>query len=420
MKYSRQKGTKDLYGEEILKWQAVEEKIRSVCKSFNITEIRTPVFESTDLFVRSVGDDSDIVNKEMYTFKDRGDRSITLRPENTAGVVRAYIENGMGSMPSPVKLWYLSNVYRYEKMQKGRYREFNQFGVEMFGSSSEFADVEAISIPYTLFKKLGIEDEVSLNINSIGCKECRAKYITALKEYISKNIENMCEDCQRRFVQNPLRIIDCKEEKCKKYLEEKPIIVDYLCEECSNHFAKVKELLEEQNIKYTVDPDIVRGLDYYNRTVFEFISKSLSLTVCGGGRYDGLVSECGGEDTPAVGFGLGMERLILLLDSLEKNKMQKKIDVYIAALGEEQRKFAYNLANKLREEDLTVDVDISSRSYKAQMKYANKMNAKYTITLGEDELKTKIVTLKNMEDKEKSFTCDLDFKSIAKAIKMFK
>lgn len=419
MKYSRQKGTKDVYGEDILKWQAVEEKIRKVCKNFNVKEVRTPVFEATELFTRSVGDDSDIVNKEMYTFKDRGDRSITLRPENTAGVVRAYIENGMGSMPSPVKLWYLSNVYRYEKMQKGRYREFNQFGIEMFGSEDAFADVEAIKIAYSLFEELGIKNEVSLNINSIGCQECRKKYVEALKEYIAKYIDNMCDDCKRRYVQNPLRIIDCKEEGCKEYLKNKPLIVDYLCKDCKEHFDKVKEILDNLEIKYTIDPDIVRGLDYYNRTVFEFISNSLGLTVCGGGRYDTLVEKCGGQHTPAVGFGLGMERLLLLLDELNKNNVEDKIDVYIASLTDATRVPAYVLADMLRRNNISCDVDITNRSLKAQMKYANKINARYTITLGEDEISSKIVTLKNMQDKDKSFTCDLDANVIAKALKVF-
>ncbi len=419
MKYSRQKGTKDICSLEILKWQNVEEKIRSVCNAFNIKEIRTPVFEATELFTRSVGDDSDIVNKEMYTFKDRGDRSITLRPENTAGIVRAYIENGMGSMPSPVKLWYLSNVYRYEKMQKGRYREFNQFGVEIFGAEDAFADVEAIKIANTLFEKLDLKEEITLNINSIGCKECRAKYVESLKEYVAKNIENMCDDCKRRYEQNPLRIIDCKEEKCKNYLANKPVILDYLCEDCKAHFEKVKSILDSLNIKYEINPDIVRGLDYYNRTVFEFVSKSLGLTVCGGGRYDTLVEKCGGVHTPAVGFGLGMERLILLLEELSKNNVEDSIDVYVASLDENSKMQAYILASELRNYNIAVDADISNRSLKAQMKYANKINAKYTITIGEEELNNKIVTLKNMQDKEKSFTCELDAKVIAKAVKLF-
>ena len=419
MKYTRQKGTKDVYGEDILKWQRVEEKIRKVCKNFNVKEVRTPVFEATELFTRSVGDDSDIVNKEMYTFKDRGDRSITLRPENTAGVVRAYIENGMGSMPSPVKLWYLSNVYRYEKMQKGRYREFNQFGIEMFGSEDAYADVEAIRIAYSIFKELGIENEISLNINSIGCPECRKKYVEALKEYIGKYIDNMCDDCKRRYEKNPLRIIDCKEETCKEYLKEKPVIVDYLCEDCKEHFEKVKHILNNLGIDYKVDPDIVRGLDYYNRTVFEFISNSLGLTVCGGGRYDTLVEQCGGIHTPAVGFGLGMERLLLLLDELNKNNVEDTVDVYIAALTDEVRIPAYILADLLRSKGISCDIDISNRSLKAQMKYANKINARYSITIGEDELKSGMVTLKDMNDKGNSFTCDLDANVIAKAVKIF-
>ncbi|MEG0282809.1 MAG: histidine--tRNA ligase [Clostridia bacterium] len=417
MKYLKPKGTKDIYLEEMAKWQNVESKIREVAKEYNMSEIRTPVFESTELFTRSVGDETDIVNKEMYTFEDRGGRSITLRPENTAGVVRAYIENGMSSAPSPVKLWYLSNVYRYEKMQKGRYREFNQFGVEILGSASYMADVEAILIPLALFKKLDILDEVTLNINSIGCTACRAKYIEKLKSFLKDNLDEMCSDCKVRFYKNPLRIIDCKQKKCKEILQNKPNITDYLCEDCSNHFEKVKETLDSLNVKYNINPDIVRGLDYYNRTVFEYVSNTLDLTVCGGGRYDTLVELCQGPKTPAVGFGLGMERLILLLDDLEKNKIQKELDIYITYLSEKEEKTAYKLATDIRAHGLSVEVDILGRSFKAQMKQADKLNAAYTIALGEDEISNNIVNIKNMQNKEESFTADLDANVIAKAVK---
>lgn len=291
MKYSKAKGTKDIIFDECQKWQKLEEIIRDICKKYNINEIRTPVFENTELFTRSVGDETDIVKKEMYTFEDKGGRSITLRPEGTAGVVRSYIENGMGSLPTPVKLWYNINVYRYEKMQKGRYREFNQFGIEFFGAESYLADFEAIMVGYMLFEKIGLLDRITLNINSIGCTECRKKYIDVLKEYIGKYIETMCEDCKVRFEKNPLRIIDCKEERCKEILKDAPSILDYLCDDCKEHFERIKELLDVNNIKYKINSNIVRGLDYYNRTVFEFVSDKNGVTLCGGGRYDMLVTQ---------------------------------------------------------------------------------------------------------------------------------
>ena len=297
MKISKQKGTRDIYGKDLKIWQYIEENIRDICNTYNVKEIRTPVFEATELYSRSVGDDTDIVNKEMYTFTDRGGRSITLRPELTAGVVRAYIENGFSSMITPIKLWYEANMYRYEKMQKGRYREFTQFGVEFFGSESYLADIEVILLANTLFKKLNIADKVVLNINSIGCTTCRKEYIKALKDYVKPNLDSMCETCRTRYEKNPLRMLDCKEENCKKILKNAPELTEYLCEECKTDFENLKKMLTELDIKYVVDSRIVRGLDYYNKTVFEFVSKDLDLTVCAGGRYDRLVEYLGGNST---------------------------------------------------------------------------------------------------------------------------
>lgn len=410
MKLTKQKGTKDLFFDEVNIWQYIESKIREIALVYNLNEIRTPVFEATELFARGVGDETDIVNKEMYTFLDKGGRSITLRPELTAGVVRAYIENGFDSMPSPVKLWYAGNMYRYEKMQKGRYREFSQFGVEIFGSSSYLADVETILISYNLFEKLGLKDKLSLNINSIGCSECRKAYIDKLKEYLKPNLDNMCDTCKTRFEKNPLRILDCKEAKCKKYLADAPMITDNLCEECKTDFENLKRALDNANIEYTVDKNIVRGLDYYNKTVYEYISKDLGLAVGGGGRYDKLVEVLGGNPTPAVGFGLGMDRIQLLLKEYNLcNNLKENIDIYFAIMDENAYSKLYSVIYDLRNKGYKVDYDISAKSIKAQMKYANKQNAKYVCIIGEEEVNNNTCTLKNMEtgeQKQVSLNCE--------------
>ena len=392
----KQKGTKDIFFEEIELWEKIEENIKEICNEYNIKQIRTPIFEATELFARGVGDETDIVNKEMYTFLDKGGRSITLRPELTAGVVRAYIENGFSSRISPVKLWYTGTMYRYEKMQKGRYREFSQFGVEIFGSKSILADVEVISVACKLFEKLGILDKLTLNLNSIGCKECRANYIKALKEYLSDKIDGMCEDCKVRYNKNPMRIIDCKQEKCQDIKKGLPIILDYLCEDCKKDFEDLKQILNELNIKYKIDPNIVRGLDYYNKTVFEFISEDLNLAVGGGGRYDGLVENLGGNSTPAVGFGLGMDRIVLVMQEYIKQEL-KRPDIYFLTTTKEQFVCANILASKLRNRGKIIETNISDRSFNAQLKYANKIKAKYLIVIGDEELENKIIELKDMD-----------------------
>lgn len=397
MNIARQKGCKDVLPDESKIWQYVESNIRDICKSYNIHEIRTPVFEATELYARGVGDETDIVNKEMYTFLDKGNRSITLRPELTAGVVRAYIENGMSSkMQSPVKLWYTGNMYRYEKMQKGRYREFSQFGFEVFGSASYIADIETIRVSYELLKNLKLSDKVNLNINSIGCKECRKEYINKLKEYIKPYLNDMCDTCKIRYEKNPLRMLDCKEEKCSKILKNAPVITECLCEDCKKDFEKVKKALEGLNIPYSVDTKIVRGLDYYNKTVYEYVSNDLGLAVGGGGRYDELVSSLGGVKTPAVGFGMGMDRIIILLKEygLDKNIVDK-VDVYFLT-DESTYIKAQEYVDKLRNIGFVVETNISNRSFNAQFKYANKIGANFIVIIGEDELKNNNCSIKNM------------------------
>ncbi len=399
MKITKQKGTKDIYFDEIKVWQYIEKNIREICDSYNLSEIRTPVFEATELFARGVGNDTDVVNKEMYTFLDKGNRSITLRPELTAGVVRAYIENGMSSLISPVKLWYMGNMYRYEKMQKGRYREFSQFGVEIFGSESYLADIETISVSYALLKKLNLADKVELSINSIGCSDCRAEYIKILKAYLAPRLDEMCDTCKIRYDKNPLRMLDCKEEKCKEINKDAPMITDHLCDDCKANFEDLQKMLQELNIPYVIDKRIVRGLDYYNRTVYEYTSKDLGLAVGGGGRYDKLVSELGGSNTPAVGFGIGMDRLAILLKEYNLvNDLNSDVDLYFAVIEKDAYKKAKSIATEFREKGYKIDIDISEKSFKAQLKYADKINAKYVCIIGEEELKNNTCIIKYMRD----------------------
>lgn len=417
MKITRQKGTRDFYLDEVNIWQHVEETIRKITYEYHMGEIRTPVFEATELFARGVGDGTDIVNKEMYTFEDKGGRSITLRPELTACVVRAYIENGLHSVTSPLKFWYIANMYRYEKMQKGRYREFAQFGVEIFGTKSYLADIEAMMVSYELFRRLGIAEKLELSINSIGCASCRGKYIEKLKDYVRPHLEHMCENCKTRFEKNPMRMIDCKESFCQSVIENAPKITDHLCDECYQDFEQVKKMLDELHIPYIVDKTIVRGLDYYNKTVFEYASKDLGLAVGGGGRYDTLVSTLGGPETPAVGFALGMDRIILVLKENEMTKnMIDNPDIYVLVGTKEAYVNAFDLVRKLRDEGLSVELDLSERSFSSQMKYANKINAKYVCLIGEEEVSNKTCSLKNMET-GKQETIDADASKIVSLVR---
>lgn len=392
------KGTKDIYGAEVKAWQEIEGKMRRLCETFGIGEIRTPAFEFTELFVRGVGETTDIVQKEMYTFTDDGDRSLTLRPEGTAGAVRAYIEHGMHNQAQPTKLYYISPTFRCENTQAGRQRQFHQFGIEILGSYSAAQDAEVISVATALLEEMGIKG-VELRINSLGCPECHARYNRTLKEFIGKNLDKLCDTCKERFEKNPLRVLDCKEEGCQAIIADAPSVLDCLDEECTAHFEKVQAILKENGIPFTVDPKIVRGLDYYTRTVFEFVFDGL--TVCGGGRYDMLVEECGGKPTGAVGFGLGIERLMMILEKLNGPLADMpERDVYIGSMGEAGLMRAQALTFALRKSGVKADCDTVERSVKAQMKYANKIGAKYSVILGDSELESGKVQLKEMETGE--------------------
>lgn len=392
------KGTKDVLPRESYKWHYIENVVKGVAENFCINEIRTPTFEHTELFLRGVGDTTDIVNKEMYTFLDKGERSITLKPEGTAGVARAFVENSLYGLPQPTKMYYITPVFRYEKPQNGRLREHHQFGIEFYGSDSPIADIEVMLVAKSIFDKLGIKD-ISLNINSIGCPVCRKNYNNALKEFLKDNLSNLCETCQERFEKNPLRILDCKEQKCKIITQNAPKIIDYLCDDCKAHHEAVCKGLSDLGIEYTVNPQIVRGLDYYTKTVFEFVSNNIGAqgTVCGGGRYDNLVEEVGGNHCPAVGFGMGIERLMIMLENLGLNCGEPhSVDVYVAPICDKGREISLKFATQLRQLGLNVEQDLMGRSVKAQMKYANKLNAKFVAILGEDELNQGCCSLKNM------------------------
>ncbi len=396
------KGTKDVLPSQSYKWQYIEDEIRKVCKLFNILEIRTPTFEHTELFLRSIGDETDVVSKEMYTFLDKGERSITLKPEGTASTARSYIENNLEAMSLPLKMYYLTPVFRYEAPQAGRLREHHQFGVEMYGSPSPYADAEVINAAYTLLSNLGVRD-LYLNINSIGCPECRKKFNTALKEYLASNIDDMCDNCKRRFTANPLRILDCKNEHCKQIVSGAPKILDYICDDCKAHFQKLQEILTGEGIPFKVNSSIVRGLDYYTKTVFEFVTTSLGAqgTVCGGGRYDDLVSSIGGKPTPCVGFGMGIERLIMLLDANGKEFPSSHPEYFIACQSEQCRDMVRKIVSELRKKGHSAETDFMSRSVKAQFKYADKINAKYAVVIGESEVQSGKAEIKRMSDGEK-------------------
>lgn len=399
------KGTKDVLPSESYKWQFIENAAREVAKDFNIREIRTPVFEHTELFLRGVGETTDVVTKEMYTFEDKGGRSITLKPEGTAGAARMFIENGLANAPLPLKAYYITPCYRYERPQAGRLREFHQFGIEVFGTSAPEADAEVIFAASSFLKKLGIRD-TRLEINSIGCKSCRAEYNRALKDYFRPLLGEMCSTCNERFDKNPLRMIDCKEERCKKITANAPKILDYLCPDCRAHFERVKTLLDGLGVEYAVNPDIVRGLDYYTRTVFEFVSTSIGAqgTVCGGGRYDGLISELGGGNVPAIGFAAGLERLVLLMENTGVPFPEAPVpEVYIAGMDDASRAKAFSLVNGLRMQGISAEGDLMARSVKAQLKYADKLGAKYVVVIGGTELETGVCNVKKMSDG--SVTC---------------
>ncbi len=394
------KGTKDVLPDKSYKWQFVEKAARETAEIFNIKEIRTPVFEHTELFQRGVGETTDVVNKEMYTFEDKGGRSITLKPEGTAGAVRMFVENGLSSTPMPLKSYYITPCFRYERPQAGRLREFHQFGVEIFGAKSAETDAEVIFAASTFLEKLGI-NKTELQINSIGCRICRAEYNKALKDYFRPRLADMCETCRSRFDKNPLRMLDCKEERCKKITADAPKILDYLCEDCKTHFEKVKSLLSAQNVAFSVNPRIVRGLDYYTKTVFEFISTDIGAqgAVCAGGRYDNLVEELGGAPLPAIGFAAGIERLMLLMENTGADFGEnKKPLIYIAGMDENSRSKAFSLTCGLRARGINAESDLMERSVKAQFKYADKLGAEYVAVIGANELEAGAANIKKMSD----------------------
>ena len=394
----RPKGTQDWFGYNMELRTEIERIGRELAAKYNIKEIITPVFEHTVLFARGVGETTDVVQKEMYTFNDKGDRSITLKPEGTAGAIRAYLENSMYAEPAPTKLFYVTQAFRYEQPQSGRLRQHHQFGVEMIGSPSPLCEVELISFLNDFIGKLGLK-KVKLHINSIGCPTCRKTYNDALVSYLSKYEGELCGTCRERMKKNPLRVIDCKVPSCKEIVKDAPRTVDYLCDECREHFDELKSLLDAMNIPYEVDTGIVRGLDYYTKTVFEFVSED-GFTLCGGGRYDGLVREIDEkQDIPAVGFGCGIERIIYFLEKEGVELVSPvKPRLYIGLLGKESRPEGYRLVKKLRGAGIVTETDYMDRSAKAQMKYANKLGAEYVIMLGTNELESGKVRLKNMSD----------------------
>ncbi len=396
------KGTQDILPDKSYKYSFIENFLRDEAINAGFKEIRTPVFEHTELFKRSVGNSSDVVQKEMYTFNDKSNRSLTLRPEGTAGTARAMLEHGLFNYGLPIRLSYIDSCYRYEKPQSGRLREFHQFGLEIFGTSEPIADAELIRVANNIFKKLGLKN-IFLEINSIGCNFCREKYQEALKKYFIKNKSNLCKMCLDRIDRNPMRVLDCKNPECKKITQNAPNILDYICNDCKNHFENVKKYLEKSKIEYVVNPKIVRGLDYYTRTVFEFISNDIGAqgTVCGGGRYDSLVNQIGSKEISSLGFGLGIERLMILIENQKIDIPEpKNIDIYIAAIGEKAKLETFDIIGKLRKHDIYCDYDITDKSLKSQMKYANKIRARYTMVLGDDEIKNGIAILKNMSTKE--------------------
>ena len=393
------RGTKDILPEVSSNWQYFEKTVREICKLYGYKEIRTPVFEHTELFLRGIGETTDIVSKEMYTFTDRGERSLTLRPENTASVVRALLEHKLYAENLLNKLFYIGPMFRYDRPQAGRYRQFHQFGVEALGAKGPAVDAEVIILAVQLLERLGLDD-LNLYINSVGCPECRPVYREKLQEFLREKTEHLCGDCQSRFDRNPMRILDCKNPKCNEESEGAPHIVDCLCDDCSTHFNHLKSLLEAAGIKFTLNPRLVRGLDYYTKTAFEIQYAPLGSqsAVCGGGRYDGLVAECGGQSTPSIGFAIGIERILL---ALEKQgllpEVTNDIDIFIAPIGQQVQGMAFRLLCDLRKNGIVADMDFMNRNIKGQMKQANKCSARFVAIIGDDEAVQQKVMLKNME-----------------------
>lgn len=398
------KGTKDIMMDQVYKWHYVEKKWKEICARYGFKEIRTPIFEHTELFQRGVGDTTDIVQKEMYTFEDHGGRSITLKPEGTSPAVRAFIEHKQYAEVQPIKLYYDIPCFRYEKPQSGRLRQFHQFGVETFGTTNMVADAEIIAIGYDFLTSMGVTD-LTLEINSVGCPECRAKHRKALKDFLAPKYDQLCDTCKSRYEKNPMRILDCKSPIDQELVQGAPMMVDFLCDDCKNAFEDLQNNLDALEIPYVINPKIVRGLDYYTKTAFEFVTNSLGAqgTVCGGGRYDNLVEEVGGPPIPGVGFGLGKERLLMLMEAngVEIPK-PSDCDVFIATMGEAAKLYGQKLLFNLRRNGIKCQIDDLQRNFKGQFKYADRLGAKYAVVIGDNELETGVATLKDMEKGEQS------------------
>lgn len=413
-KFRKPRGTMDIMSPEIYVWNKIEASLRKTAINAGFEEIRTPTFEELSLFSRGVGDTTDVVQKEMYTFKDKEDKVFALRPEGTASVVRAILENGKCSDTMPLKLFYIINCFRYEKPQAGRSREFFQFGTELIGAKDAGADFTVISLANTAIKNLGINN-VTLHINSIGCPNCRPNYRKTLVDYLTKNEGELCETCKTRMKQNPLRVLDCKNESCSKVAINAPRTLDYLCPECEKHFEDLKRYLDSCGIKYVVDPHIVRGLDYYTKSVFEFVCDSIGAqgTICGGGRYDNLVEELGGPSLPAIGFGMGITRLILAMQQCGVEFPTKPCpEVYIASMGPAANEKALQIVNSIRNKGVFAECDIMGRSLKSQMKYADKIGAKNVLIIGDSEIESGVAQLKNMSNSQQSEVSIVDIESL--------
>ncbi|MDP4126121.1 MAG: histidine--tRNA ligase [Bacillota bacterium] len=404
MAIQRPKGTQDLLPGAVEQWQYLEETIRSVCREYGYEEIRTPIFEATELFQRGVGQTTDIVQKEMYTFLDKGDRSMTLRPEGTASVCRAYVENKLHGQPQPVKLYYMGPMFRYERPQSGRFRQFHQFGVEVLGADQPLVDAEVISLVWNLYQRLGLT-KLEVHVNSVGCPVCRAKHREQLQEFLALRRNELCDDCRDRFETNPLRILDCKNQSCQTITKGAPTTLDTLCENCKTHFEKVQDLLEEAGVVYRVDSRLVRGIDYYTKTAFEVMVEEIGAqsAICGGGRYDGLVEEIGGPPTPGIGFAMGIERVLTALQVQHKLPEGKpRLYAMLIALGEKAQSKGFSLLSALRVQGMPVSMDLQGRNLKAQLKAANRQGAHYALILGEEELERNVVLIRDLTLGEQS------------------
>lgn len=393
------KGTFDVLPGEVEKWQFLEETARRLCRDYGYRELRTPIFEHTELFLRGVGDTTDVVEKEMYTFQDKGGRSISLRPEGTAPAARAYLEHGLHAGPQPVKVFYIGPMFRYANVQAGRYRQFHQFGIEVFGSGDPLVDAEVVAMAMEYYRRVGLRD-MELHINSVGCPHCRPVHREKLLEFLQERLEHLCADCRSRVHRNPLRVLDCKEEECRRVTEGAPTTLDYLCSECRLHFEQTLSYLDEVEVQYVVDSRLVRGLDYYTRTAFEIMMPEIGAqsSIGGGGRYDGLVAQLGGPAVPGIGFAIGLERV---LAALEKQGAvlpgRESLQVFVAVVGEEARRTGFKIVQELRSRGVSADLDTQNRSLKAQMKYANRLQAAMVAIIGEEELKRGIIQLRDME-----------------------